>query len=163
MTEHRIDAPAGWRELPDDDLAWLAIEHLVPVVCHTEDLEAILTAMTPGQRAVYCTHYCEADVTNGGFHQYLSNSTGDTAPEAIGGFRLLGMHQDADALKAALKFAGLQPFVRNREQRGAALPDHRQHRDEWEKLDMRASSDIDLLTKRQADYIRAHPDEFFVL
>jgi hypothetical protein len=36
-------------------------------------------------------HWCYSEVCNGGFHQFFYNPTGVLAPEAVTGFRAIGM------------------------------------------------------------------------
>lgn len=38
---------------------------------------------TLGQLVAYAVHYSHADICNGGFHQYFSNSTGDMAQATV--------------------------------------------------------------------------------
>ena len=36
-------------------------------------------------------HWCRSEVFNGGFHQFFSNPTGVLAPEAVSGFKAIGL------------------------------------------------------------------------
>ena len=58
------------------------------------------------QQILYPTHYLCAEVYNGGFHQYFHNSTGLTAPEAVEGFRTLGLNDVADLVEEAMGVFG---------------------------------------------------------
>lgn len=40
---------------------------------------------------LYCGHWCQSEVTNGGLYQFFSNTTGLLAPEALFGFREIGL------------------------------------------------------------------------
>lgn len=40
-------------------------------------------ALDPATRVAYCLHELEAEVNNGGFHQFLSNSSGEFALETL--------------------------------------------------------------------------------
>lgn len=59
------------------------------------------SSLSPEERVFVAIWELEADVNNGGFHQYFFNSSGDTAPyaapplEAIGAFRMAGIVKDA--------------------------------------------------------------------
>ncbi len=65
------------------------------------------------QQILYPTHYLCADVYNGGFHQYFSNTTALHAPEAIEGFRELGLNDIADLVQEAVSVFGRE-FPRER-------------------------------------------------
>jgi hypothetical protein len=58
---------------------------------------------------LFCLHWCELEVQNGGLSQYFYNSTGVTYPEAAEGFRKIGMLRVADILHQAAAKLG-QPF-----------------------------------------------------
>jgi hypothetical protein len=55
-------------------------------------------------------------VCNGGFHQFFANSTGVLAPEALAGFRAIGLEEEAAALAEAMEQLGT-PYPREREER----------------------------------------------
>ncbi|MGV3617504.1 MAG: DMP19 family protein [Fimbriimonas sp.] len=65
------------------------------------------------ERVLYVLEWLEAEVNNGGFHQYLFNSAGDHAGEAVGACEAIGAHQTADIVRRALKvvFGVLPPPV----------------------------------------------------
>jgi len=44
-----------------------------------------------GIQHLYCGHRCQSEVTNGGLYQFFSNTTGLLAPEALFGFREIGL------------------------------------------------------------------------
>ncbi|MFT3786901.1 MAG: DMP19 family protein [Tepidisphaeraceae bacterium] len=71
-------------------------------------------------RHVFAIWWCDSEVCNGGFHQFFANSTGVLAPEALEGFRTVGLHDCAKLLKTALDKFG-DPFPRDQEARHAAL------------------------------------------
>lgn len=71
-------------------------------------------------RHLLAVWWCDAEVCNGGFHQFFSNSTGVLAPEAAEGFRVVGLAECADLVEAAMaKFD--EPYPRDRVARRAAL------------------------------------------
>jgi hypothetical protein len=84
---------------------------------------------------LYAAHWCQSEVCNGGFHQFFSNTTGLLAPEALEGFRAIGMTDWAGLLAEAMEYFGT-PYPRNREDRKQSLPKpQRQPREEWDPFD----------------------------
>jgi hypothetical protein len=55
---------------------------------------------------LYAAHWRQSEVINGGFYQFFHNSTGILAPESLEGFRAIGSHDCAVALKNAMKYFG---------------------------------------------------------
>jgi hypothetical protein len=69
---------------------------------------------------LYAAHFCQSEVHNGGFLQFFWNNTGVLAPEAIEGYRAIGMPNLAALLKGAASPLG-SPYPRNRDERWDAL------------------------------------------
>jgi hypothetical protein len=69
---------------------------------------------------LYAAHFCQSEVCNGGFLQFFKNSTGVLCPEAIEGFKLIGMPQLASVIETAAALLG-SPYPRDREARSNAL------------------------------------------
>lgn len=67
-------------------------------------------------RPLLVTQWVNSEVHNGGFAQLFFNSTGVLAPEAIAGFRSLGMPMVADVVAASLTIFPT-PYPRDREER----------------------------------------------
>ncbi|MCA8919981.1 MAG: DMP19 family protein [Planctomycetes bacterium] len=175
MTELRMNAPEGWRELPDDKLAWLVIEVIWEWADFYGEYPPFVEQMdelTTGQRAVYATTWLDREVKNGGFYQFFENSTGMLGPEALAGFRVIGMGESADCVKAAFRYFGMKPYPRDTDERTDRLPDYESTEEECDELDdayyestydKTSGEDHDsILERMQAAYIRTHPDEFFV-
>jgi hypothetical protein len=81
---------------------------------------------------LYAAHWCQSEVCNGGFHQFFSNTTGLLAPEALEGFRAIGMTEWADILAEAMKHFGT-PYPRDRDDRDEFLPMRRRRpHEEWD-------------------------------
>jgi hypothetical protein len=72
--------------------------------------------------SIYAAHFAQSEICNGGFHQLFSNSTGVLSPEAVQGFRLIGMNKTADLLATAMDTLGT-PFPRDRAARQKNLKD----------------------------------------
>lgn len=71
-------------------------------------------------RHLFAVWWCDSEICNGGFHQFFSNSTGVLAPEALKGFRAIGLQECAELVEAAIdKFHTSYP--RDRGVRHAAL------------------------------------------
>ena len=58
--------------------------------------------LTPAVRVAYCLHQLEAEVNNGGFHQFFSNSTGEYVAETIQALLDIGAIRTSDLLKRAV-------------------------------------------------------------
>jgi len=65
---------------------------------------------------LYTSHWCHSEVTNGGFYQFFFNATGILAPEAVSGFRALGIAELAEILTGAIRYFGPN-YPRRRELR----------------------------------------------
>lgn len=75
---------------------------------------------TEKQRVLFATHWAQSEIMNGGLGQFFSNSTGVLAPEAVEGFKKLGMPKCASILSEAMKFFG-NDYPRERYVRESAL------------------------------------------
>ena len=119
-----------------------------------------LDMLTPGQRSVYALKWLEAEVCNGGFAQYFTNSTGFLWPEAVAGAEIVGVPELSDLLRRAARPLG-EPYPRERARRESLfdlLPDT--YDDFWVSLDDRFDELIDGTTRAMLDYIERHPEEF---
>ena len=166
MADHRVTKPPKWRTLPDLALIKVVIDKIWNWVDFYEDYASCrrqLAELTPGQRAILATGWCEAEVNNGGFWQFFVNSSGMLGPEALEGFRLVGMPKRADMLARAIALAGFDPYPRERAERAGRMPEDEDDLDpQWEKIGdtfFEVEQDQDA---RLAAYIRAHPEEFFL-
>jgi hypothetical protein len=74
----------------------------------------------PAAGHLFAAHWCQSEVHNGGFYQFFSNPTGVLAPEALAGFRAIGLQEWAAALEAAMRFFG-DPYPRDQEGRERKL------------------------------------------
>lgn len=52
------------------------------------------------------THWCNSEIANGGMLQFFHNSTGVLAPEALAGYRALGLKDVASILSKAMRKLG---------------------------------------------------------
>ncbi len=65
---------------------------------------------------LFSIHWQHLEVYNGGFWQYFFNSTSESAPEAIAGWRAIGMPEVAELTEAACARLG-EPFPATKEER----------------------------------------------
>lgn len=63
-------------------------------------------AVRPEVGHLFAAHWCQSEVRNGGFHQFFTNSTGVLAPEALAGYRAIGLIEWADILAEAMACFG---------------------------------------------------------
>jgi hypothetical protein len=121
---------------------------------------------TPGQRAIYALHDLDSEVCCGGFHQYLSNTTGRLAGEAIQGARHLGAHAYAELLtEISVTVFGTATIPHDRHTRQHALDALTdQRRRQLDTLTDRYYALLDEQPLQDAfkGYIARHPAEFFV-
>jgi hypothetical protein len=105
------------------EAAWRLIEPYWEAVSIYRGPVAFLDAferLPPAARHLFAVWWCDAEVCNGGFHQFFSNPTGVLAPEALDGFRAVGLRECAEIAEAAISKLG-EPYPRDQEARDAAL------------------------------------------
>lgn len=160
----KVKRPADLASMPGADLVRHAIDRLwdaCDIYSNRTALRSVLDLATPGQSAVYAIFWTHAEVSNGGFHQYFFNATGILAPETLEGLTRIG----------ALRFAELLDRAMRRFPRGAPSTDGARRRHDLHGMTDGAFRELDKaffeldrhddLLELCADYIRAHPDEFF--
>ncbi|WP_048690036.1 DMP19 family protein [Catenovulum maritimum] len=71
-------------------------------------------ALNDKEKAIYSIWWLEAEVNNGGFHQYFWNSAGDNANLALLSLNKIGAIKTAELLKQAIEiaFSGSLPLIR---------------------------------------------------
>ncbi len=72
------------------------------------------------KKVLFSTFWAQSEIGNGGLRQFFRNSTGVLAPEAVQGFRVLGMNQCASKIEEAMMFF-VSPYPRHRNIRNRAL------------------------------------------
>lgn len=170
----RIVAPDGWQEIEDSKLAWLVIAEIWEWVDFYGDYETFrlhMAALSEGQRAIYATTWLDSEVKNGGFFQFFENGTGMLGPEALNGFKAIGMDESVAAIEAAFDHYSMSPYPRERADRVALLPEYESGKTARFKFDdayyqstydKSTDKEFDsILPRMQARYIRTHPDQFF--
>lgn len=101
-----------------------------------EEFLRLFQAIPPEVGHLYAAHWCQSEVCNGGLHQFFSNTTGLLAPEALEGFRAIGLTEWAEILAEAMKFFG-SPYPRERADRNDLLASFTRRRDTFCDLDER--------------------------
>ena len=69
---------------------------------------------------IFAAHHCQSEVCTGGFEQFFWNPTGVLAPEAVDGFREIGLPQAAAVMEAAMELLGPR-YPRDRGERKSRL------------------------------------------
>src|SRR5690349_10093080 len=118
-------------------------------------------ALSAPERVFRAVWELEAEVNNGGFHQYFFNSSGQFAPFALGALRAVGASQTAGMLQRAISVIGTDVQWSNdaaRQERLVALPDAAVA--ELDDLDRAFLGYPDNLTALLYNYVCAHRAEF---
>ncbi len=102
----------------------------------------------------------EAEVNNGGFHQFFNNSSGDNTAETIHALETIGATVMANILRrAASKFPGSMP-PKDRSQRLDVLWANFPRADEFSELDTEFFAYPEDLSALVAEYKRRFPGDF---
>jgi hypothetical protein len=102
---------------------WSTVEPFWDAINIYEGPEAFRQTFDSAPRVsglMFAAHFCQSEICNGGFDQFLSNSTGVLAPEAVEGFREIGQLQIATLVESAMDLVG-SPYPRDREERQGRL------------------------------------------
>ncbi|HEY8130684.1 MAG TPA: DUF4375 domain-containing protein [Thermoanaerobaculia bacterium] len=105
------------------ELYWSFIEPIWDLVSIYDGPEVFLSqfAKLPEvQQHLFAAHWCQSEIRNGGHHQFFSNATGVLAPEAVEGFRAIGLSRCADTVGQAMRFFG-STYPREEDVREEAL------------------------------------------
>ncbi len=121
----RVTCKLSARSNMPEDLSryWDAVEPFMEVPNIYDGPDTFLSTFAKVPRPiglVYAAHFCLSEVHNGGFLQFFKNSTGVLAPEALEGFRLIGMPELASVMKTAMDVLGPE-YPRDREARWGAI------------------------------------------
>ena len=94
------------QEIPDKKLEQAIIDYILGEIGKDFSKEnKVISKLSTGMQAVYTTWVVEAEVNNGGFHQYYLNSTGKFALSAIEGFKQIGALETAEAMANSVVLA----------------------------------------------------------
>jgi len=151
--------------IPDNELEITIMEHVSTRFNKnwTNEYE-VVSAMSPGIRAVYSTMVVESEVDNGGFNQFYWNSSNLFAKEAVEDFERLGakpfaeLMKEANAIRESEK-ARMQEF--KKEDTMEAFSESYKYT-KLNELDEKfyKLNENEILSKLRIKYIREHPEEF---
>ncbi|MCA0894960.1 DMP19 family protein [Microbulbifer agarilyticus] len=74
-------------------------------------------SLSEKEQAIYTIWWLEAEVNNGGFHQYFSNSAGDHAVVALASLKNIGAVKTADLLENAIGVAFGETYPQSQRER----------------------------------------------
>lgn len=137
---------------PDPDT--MANNQLVDLSDEMRLWEADYDHLSHAERVYKVIYQLEADVNNGGFHQYYFNSAGDGAFAIVDALNEIGAHRCAEIVKEANRcFPGTVP-PREREERQALLEQFDAAKlERLETLDVQFFEYPDNLTRLLYDYV----------
>jgi hypothetical protein len=118
-------------------------------------------SLSEPERTLWLVWWLEAEVNNGGFHQYFFNDAGDHAQDAPDALRRIGAPRCADIVGKALAVFSPSPPSKNRDDRQTqldALSEEKQ--DVLNALDGEFYKYPDPLEVLLAEYVRQRRDEF---
>ena len=99
---YRALSPQILASIPDDKLEEAVFDYAVTKLeGHYDDEANIVNTLPPGVRALYVTWEVEAEVNNGGFHQYYWNTQDRYSREAVNGFEFFGAVKHAALMREA--------------------------------------------------------------
>jgi hypothetical protein len=103
----------------------------------------------------------ESEVNNGGFLQYFSNSSGDTASFAPTALRHIGAVHCAAIVEQAIRIMSAEPLPASRDERHLVLQSLGEaYRAKLQDLDKQFFAYPDNLTELLFGYVSAHPKAF---
>jgi PIN domain nuclease of toxin-antitoxin system len=103
----------------------------------------------------------ESQVNNGGFEQYFSSESCETADFAPTALRRIGAHQCAEIVAKALRVVSHEPLPKDPATRSDLIASlGESQREELESLDSEFFSYPDDLTGLLFEFVRAHPNVF---
>ena len=91
--------------------------------------------LKPGVRVAYCLHRLEAEVNNGGFHQFFSNSTGEYVRETIQALADIGASKTCNLLKRAVAIGFPSGYPSDASEYESAVADFDDVADDLDRLD----------------------------
>lgn len=144
------------------DLYWSVIKPIWGLISIYDGPSVFLNQfrkVRPELGHLFAVHWCQAEVNNGGLHQFFINPTAVLAPEAVEGFRALNLNDCATVVEEASAFFG-KPYPREQLRRVELLDrvpgKTRAERDPFIKLDERFYS---MLNYEERRFLRA-ADEY---
>lgn len=118
-------------------------------------------SLSAAERVAYCVDALEREVANGGFEQFFTNSSGDTATETHAALVKIGAAQAASLLQTAISLFPKGAPPRDRDERTDLVDSMSDElRGKWRELDKRFYAYPDDLTSLMRQFVTAHRSEF---
>jgi len=151
-------------QTPDDRLEALVMDHLNArtEADSYERSHEIVSAMSKGFQMMYATWLLEAEVNNGGFHQFFWNHSGLFAKEALEGLKLVGADEHAKLVgKSIAVYESEKPKMDNARRHDTLEAFGESAREsKFDELDSAFYALKEDLSALRIRYIRAHPRDF---
>jgi uncharacterized protein DUF4375 len=167
-----VDFRIRWDALTDpkdrEQIWWEVIAPAFDELRTPYEPDQRLDELTPGQRALYALHWARSEIGNGGFHQFFYNSTGMLANEALRAAELIGATELAELFREVRRLLFGDTFPEDQERRIGVLEGlSNEALERLEELtgrfyDLMGSTDESTLAVFCAEYVEAHPREFFL-
>jgi hypothetical protein len=118
--------------------------------------------LTAAERTFDCIYWLEAEVNNGGFHQYFFNTAGDHAQETIGALQEIGANYTAGLLQQAMSvFPGQAPLADRYERQEQLLDKIGEEGVAFlNELDQKFYAYTDPIGALLVDYVKKHKEQF---
>lgn len=130
-------------------------------LCEKSNYGENLDVLTAEEQVFYINNELEQEVNNGGFSQYLSNSSGNYAHRVKDCLRTIGAHKTAEICQNAFSAFG-QPIPTDREERFDFLEEYETDKvaEILSKCDERFYKYEDDLEALNYNYIKSHREQF---
>jgi len=166
MKDYRIQK-SSTQGMDDEAILWAVIEPAWNDLSLDQEGErGMMATLTPGQRGLLAVDWLSKEVYNGGIDQFLTNTTGVLAHEALEGFRMMGRERYAKILAPVFQlFPGGRVPKDHEERRAAvrALPEKTRKR-VFSKFDEEFYNLMEVddpIAAHGMRYLESHPGEFF--
>ena len=127
-----------------------------------DDVNRSLAELRPGDRALYVLWAVDGEINNGGFSQYLSNSTAELHDEAVASAEGIGAKKTAALLRRLPRVLGVARVSADRDERQRLLDGLTDEQlAELRRLDEEWYAGISAeIEAGLVEYLRAHPEAF---
>jgi hypothetical protein len=155
------DEPAATIELAEANTLFDRYDRLLASIDFDRE-EAEINELPPGDRALYVLFTVDGEINNGGFSQYLFNSTAELHDEAVENARLVGATETAALLERLPDVLEVESISGDRAERQALLDRLRPEQEaELARMDEEWFDGISVeIETSLSRYLSAHPDAF---
>jgi hypothetical protein len=115
--------------------------------------KAEFARLKPHVRVAFCLHQLEAEVNNGGFHQFFSNSSGEYVRETIQALVDIGAQETCELLKRAVAIAFPSGYPSDAREYESTLADFDDVADKLDDLDQEFFRYAEPLTDLMNEYL----------